>query len=197
VERPDVRDRDLRVGGTLGLRDALPGRARVIVVGGAESLIKGNLGRKLAEHDVTVGWHVAGTIRGIDRRRAALRRLAGQEAPQRAKAPQRASGGQEAPQRASGGQEAPQRASGDDRAATGDPVNSSRRRVSEIAARPSVEAYAQPGPLVERLLVDQVLEAGPMRPRPPPRATAATLRRDAVRNFEDRGRHGGGLALAA
>ena len=187
MERPDVRDRDLRVGGTLGLRDALPGRARVIVVGGAESLIKGNLGRKLAEHDVTVGWHVAGTIRGIDRRRAALRRLAGQEAPQRAKAPQRASGGQEAPQRASG----------DDRAATGDPVNSSRRRVSEIAARPSVEAYAQPGPLVERLLVDQVLEAGPMRPRPPPRATAATLRRDAVRNFEDRGRHGGGLALAA
>lgn len=122
-------------------------------------------------------------------------------------------------------QDAAQRAFEDDRAATGDPVDSSRRRVSEIAARPSVAPYALLGALVERLealaalvrlavldraaleqslevvdlvLVDQVLEAGPMRPRPPPRAPATTtLRRDAVRNFEDLGRHGGGLALAA
>ena len=30
---------------------------KVIVIGGADSLIRGNLGRKLAEHNVDIGWH--------------------------------------------------------------------------------------------------------------------------------------------
>jgi hypothetical protein len=39
----------------------------IMVVGGAASLVQGNLGRKLKEHDIDVGWHVAGRTSRLDK----------------------------------------------------------------------------------------------------------------------------------
>ena len=38
----------------------------ILVVGGADSLVQGNLARKLNDHGVDIGWHVAGKNASLD-----------------------------------------------------------------------------------------------------------------------------------